>query len=347
MRKILLVLAAMPCVAFADDVFIYQSQTGNYAGQGMSQTLTYPAGTLHIQNYGNGLNIGSPNSATPNWSLLINPPTAMSSLTAACYERAVDSNFSSPQQPELNFGLAGRGADSGRFKILELVPGASGQPPSAIAIDFVVQDPDGGPALMGKIRINSAVPTSEAFLTPGTTLTGSLNYNAQAGAIGAGGSATSRTIAFDATTLTATRNYNNGVSMIFTGPVTGLGSNVFWDLDFAAADSAPLTVGSYLNAQRYPFQPAGIPGLNFAFNGSGCNTVAGDFTVSTATYDSIGGNPLHFHTDFNQHCNSASNPLTIGTIDYTATIINAPVDPDLIFTNSFSGVVFNTVWNCP
>src|SRR4029077_20891568 len=50
-----------------------------------------------------------------------------------------------------------------------------------------------------------------------------------------------------------------------------------WSTDFAGPTSARLAPGDYNNAQRYPFQPAGTPGLSIDGSGRGCNTLTGNF----------------------------------------------------------------------
>jgi len=349
MRELMLLLIVAPGLSLADDVLMFQSEPGDYIGQGQMQTLTYAPGQVTIGNFGSGVMIAPPLSASPHWHLILAPPQN-GSFAAACYERTVRANFDSPQQPELDFSNASRGCSQsiGRYKILEYVAGAPGQPPSVLAVDFVQHcSANGGPALYGKIRFNSSVPTTENYLDPAIAVSGQLSYDAEAGAVGGGAGAVSRTIPFTALQLHASRNFDNGVSLRFSGDIAGVGSNAFWSLDFAGPDNAPIASGSYANAQAYPSQTSGFPGLDFSFNGSACGTVFGDFDVTAASYDVLSGSPLSFHAAFDQHCDSASGPLSSGTIAYDAAFVNAPVDPDLIFVDGFSGPVVNTVWSCP
>jgi hypothetical protein len=75
----------------------------------------------------------------------------------------------------------------------------------------------------------------------------------------------------------------------------------FWETDFAGPSSARLTAGEYLNAQRYPFQPAGTPGLSVDGAGRGCNTLTGNFDVLKAAYTGTGAVQA-FAANFEQHC---------------------------------------------
>jgi len=85
-----------------------------------------------------------------------------------------------------------------------------------------------------------------------------------------------------------------------------------WSSDFAAANSALLTKGAYPNAQRYPFQAPGLPGLDIGGAGHGCNTLTGNFNVLQATYDTA-GNVKSFAADFEQHCEGRV-PALLGSI---------------------------------
>lgn len=79
-----------------------------------------------------------------------------------------------------------------------------------------------------------------------------------------------------------------------------------WTVDLAGPTSAPLTTGTYLDAQRYPFQPSGTPALSVY--GGGCNTITGNFEVLKAAYTPSGtiGN---FAANFEQHCEGAPPAL--------------------------------------
>lgn len=110
-------------------------------------------------------------------------------------------------------------------------------------------------------------------------------------------------------TITAARNYDNGVDLTITDAD-------FWSTDFAAPDNANLTKGVYPNAQRYPFQAPGFPGLDVSGAGRGCNTLTGNFSVLQATYDTA-GNVKAFAADFEQHC-EGSAPALFGSVRVNA-----------------------------
>src|SRR5882762_8161485 len=57
--------------------------------------------------------------------------------------------------------------------------------------------------------------------------------------------------------FSAQQNFDQEVSIGFSTPTF----SQFWNLDFAAPNSQPLTVGTYTGATRFPFQASNEPGL--------------------------------------------------------------------------------------
>lgn len=88
-----------------------------------------------------------------------------------------------------------------------------------------------------------------------------------------------------------------------------------WAADFAGPNSGVrLGKGDYENAQRYPFQPAGTPGLSIYGDGRGCNTLTGNFQVLQAGYNT--SNVLQsFSANFEQHCEGGT-PALFGWLRY-------------------------------
>ncbi len=121
--------------------------------------------------------------------------------------------------------------------------------------------------------------------------------------------------------FTPSRNFDNGVSVsIQTGD--------FWTLDFAAPDSQTLVPGTYDNAQRFPFQPPGVPGLSVSGQGRGCNTLTGRFVVTQAVYDGS-GNVKKFSSDFEQHCEGAA-PALFGSLRINSSLRQVSVSNAVI-----------------
>jgi VCBS repeat-containing protein len=121
----------------------------------------------------------------------------------------------------------------------------------------------------------------------------------------------------------ASRNYDNGVSIAYQDASD---INGWWYLDFAAPGNAPLSPGTYLNATRYPFQAANVPGLDVSGEGRGGNTLTGQFTVLQAVYGS--SNQIsRFDATFIQHTDGQNLALT-GEIKYN-------------YSTALSGVLIN------
>ena len=115
--------------------------------------------------------------------------------------------------------------------------------------------------------------------------------------------------------FTAQQNFDQGVSLSFNTP----SFDQFWNLDFAAPNNQPLTVGTYTGAVRFPFQASNQPGLSVVGDGRGCNTVTGSFQVLQVTYGA--GNTINaFDATFEQHCEGAA-PALRGEIRYNANVV--------------------------
>src|SRR6185369_16502479 len=95
----------------------------------------------------------------------------------------------------------------------------------------------------------------------------------------------------------------------------------WWSLHITTRNlNVALVPGYYTNAQRYPFEAAGHPGLDLSGNGRGCNTLIGEFTVLDAAFDysSSEVQVVSFAADFIQHCEGGT-PAARGSIYYNYT----------------------------
>lgn len=119
-------------------------------------------------------------------------------------------------------------------------------------------------------------------------------------------------------TFSAQVNSGGGVSISYQGFTPG----DFWNLDFSAPNNVPLTQGTYLNATRFPFQTAGVPGLAVYGDGRGCNNDYGSFTVLQVVYGP-NNTVTAFDATFTQYCESLTAPPLTGEIRYNANVILA------------------------
>ena len=106
----------------------------------------------------------------------------------------------------------------------------------------------------------------------------------------------------------------------------------YWQADFVAPNNTKLIAGDYENAQRYPFQAAGAPGLSIFGAGNGCNTLTGRFVVNKVTY-TLTGAVQQFSADFEQHCDGATAGL-FGSIRINSKLTQLSVSDAAIDTAS-------------
>ena len=110
----------------------------------------------------------------------------------------------------------------------------------------------------------------------------------------------------------STQDKPNVVSINFTSDEN------WWNLDFAAPENQTLSVGSYTNATRYPFQESNENGLSVSGSGRGCNTLEGQFEVLEISYDAD-GKLSSFAATFEQHCEKA-DPALFGTVSFNSSL---------------------------
>lgn len=139
------------------------------------------------------------------------------------------------------------------------------------------------------------------------------------------------------------KNADNGARVWITGAQS-------WDLNFAAPNDAYLAIGEYLGAQRFPFQPAGSPGLSVGGQGRGPNTLTGEFYVYDIVWNADKSDIVSFAAWFKQH-SDGDEPALLGTIQYNTTIgTNAgllandlDVDGDFLTTILVTGPAHGTL----
>jgi hypothetical protein len=178
---------------------------------------------------------------------------------------------------------------------------------AALAAAFLVAAPSAG-ATVTLPPGNITVPSSGTFLY----------LNSQPGDYIGGGTEQLYTSADSNVTASLPQGGNHFSASVIQGPYTH-----WWYVDMAAADGQPLQIGSYTDAERYPFQSPGHPGLSIVGDGRGCNTNTGQFDVNDIQYAPT-GELLVFDATFEQHCEG--NP---GALFGRIRIENSPPPPDL------------------
>ncbi len=160
--------------------------------------------------------------------------------------------------------------------------------------------------------------------------TGSLTLNSQPGDyIGAG-----QLSQYDQTTATFSTSSDGSMITATVWPFDG----GWWTVQLAAPPGQPLTVGSYENAVRASFRPAGSPGIDVSGMGRGCNETAGRFDVTEVTFGPS-NYVLSFSASFEQHCEFQGAPALYGELH----VQNPPPPPALALGLSVSQALFNKV----
>ena len=135
-------------------------------------------------------------------------------------------------------------------------------------------------------------------------------------------------------TFTAMRNFDNGVSIFFNG------GPHWWYLYFAAPMDAPLIVGFFDEATRFPFQSPTKPGLDVSGEGRGCNELTGRFEVLEVVYGPT-GDVERFAATFEQHCEGMEPALT-GSILFNSTLQGPPMPPQRCHSSSATIAALDT-----
>jgi len=119
--------------------------------------------------------------------------------------------------------------------------------------------------------------------------------------------------------FTAALNVKNGVTVTYQNAA----KDSTWLLNFAAPDDALLQIGKYVLASRYPFQNAGISGIQISGTGVACaDTLIGDFEIFDLEYNADKSQVIKFAVEFTQYCGSVNNPALTGTVHFNSKLSN-------------------------
>src|SRR5260370_434452 len=273
------------------------SQPGDYIGGGITQTFTPGDGTFTVNTvYNDGVDVSFHTANYSSfWSLEFGPQNGQT-LTQEEYEAAQRFAFHSPTRPGIDVNSDGRGLQGKDYLAaagkVTFRPGATS---GTIRIPMLgdrlargnksfhvlLSAPNGAPIADGSANVtihdpNVPLTVLSMYGQPGDYISpGQLIITAADAA------------------FTPSRNFYQAVSL----SAQSLDS---WNLDFAGPTSTTLTPGDYENAQRFPFQGAGTPGLSVSGAGQGGNTLTGRFVVLNPSYATNRG-VQNFAADFEQH----------------------------------------------
>lgn len=333
-NALLLCLLAVPAVADANGSLSFVADPGYPTLDGQTFLEDFTDDEVITESTPSALYLGKVNGTA--WSLYLST-AGNHELVPACYERTRDQDYPGMFRPRFEFRFPAVYCQEriSRYDLLEFVPDSSAGTIASLAVDFVQHCVGSPSAVFGKLRFNSSVPLDTSPLLPVFAATGVLHFNSDQGDYVGGG--VERTMPFDRLQFLAERNFYDGLSMRYWKDMNFSES---WNLDLAAPDSLPLSVGYYPDAERFPFQTDGHPGLAFDLDGRGCNELAGEFSVSNLYDEPIDGLPATVHASFVQHC-EYMDPALKGDIQFETTFQNGPLVADVLRVNGFD---VETAW---
>jgi hypothetical protein len=119
------------------------------------------------------------------------------------------------------------------------------------------------------------------------------------------------------------------LSFSIAEPWTPEGLSRYWNLELAAPKDASLSVGSYANATRWPFQETTAPGLTFSGNHRGNNRLTGSFNILESNVADDG--TFSFAVDFLQYDEESTNAWIKGAIRYNSEVpVNLTPEPIVV-----------------
>jgi hypothetical protein len=285
-------------------VLSYQSEPGDYIGQGLSATftLTGPQFQIELDSSQSDLRFSLPfTGGGVWWNLWLR--SASGPLAPGTYNQAARAAFAPSGTPGLDFFGSGRGCNQvvGRFLVQTAV--FVGSEVQRFHARFEQHCEGFSTPLRGQIWIDAAggsAPALADFPAPPATPITQFTFTSDPGdAVGGGQSGS---IMLSGIKWVAWAHETRPAVEI--GAQTASGSlTANWSFRFSAASGGRLQPGTYTGATRYPFN-SGVPGLSVSGNSNGCNTLTGSFVVLEAVYGPQ-GEVLRFHATFEQHCNGA------------------------------------------
>jgi hypothetical protein len=159
MKTVLAVAALLVSTsAYAQTTLLsFNSEPGDYIGQGQQRTLTLADGYFSArENYDHGVSLSFQGNDPGVWWYLDFVAPGNLRLGPGVYEHATRFPFQSSTVPGLSVSGEGRGCNTltGRFEVFEVTYGPSGEV-LTFAADFEQHCEGMGPALSGSIRYNA------------------------------------------------------------------------------------------------------------------------------------------------------------------------------------------------
>lgn len=320
--------AGTPRTLGAATIIHFDSQPGDYIGQGKQQTFEPVDGYFSAsRNFDQGISISY--NGTNNWSLNFAAPGDVP-LTIGTYTGVMRYPFQNASSPGLDVSGAGRGCNSltGQFDVTDVAYGAGGAV-ERFAATFEQHCEGRAPALFGDISFDLATArATPAEIAEATRLTDAerarlLAFSNQLSDVATGiymysetgdyiGQGRTYTFTPASGTIGAQRN-KNGVNISYRG----LGTD-FWSYNFEAPLDLPFAAGDFGDATRFPFNSPTKPGLSISGAGRSSNQLIGDFLVLESVFGPA-GEVERLDVIFEQHSEGAT-PALFGRVRYNASL---------------------------
>ncbi|MEV4623882.1 hypothetical protein AB0J74_34880 [Asanoa sp. NPDC049573] len=273
--------------------YSFTSAAGDYIGGGQTRDYTAPEANIRISGTAGYVTV-SVDAGDEWWSIDLAAPNG-EVLKPGRYLDAERAAFRTGRSPGLDVSGTGRGCNEvyGSFWIDQIGTAADGTVTMLDARFTQNCESATAPPLKGTVKF-AAYPLSYKFVSD------SGDY------IGGG----------------VTKSYTNALSVFnLSGNANGVAYSVSgqrddWTVNLTPPAGQTLKRGTYTDAQRYPFNEPGHPGLSVSGNGRGCNTLTGSFTIREIAFDDTGAVSALFAT-YEQHCEGGAAALR-GTIHYFA-----------------------------
>ncbi|WP_159079117.1 hypothetical protein [Plantactinospora sp. BC1] len=290
-----LTVAAAPAQAAPTSVTSYSftSEAGDYIGGGQTRDYQAPSADIRLSGTAGYVTMRV-DAGSEWWTIELAAPNG-DVLRPGRYLDAERAAFRTGRSPGLDVSGTGRGCNRvyGSFWIDQIGTAADGTVTLLDARFTQHCESETAPRLQGTVKF-AAYPLSYRFAS-------------DAGDYIGGGVTKSYT---NATSVFGLRGTASGVSFSVSG------QRDYWSVELYPPAGQTLRVGTYTDAQRYPFNESGHPGLSVSGNGRGCNTLTGEFTIREIAFDASGAVSALSAT-YVQHCEGGT-PALRGTIRYFA-----------------------------
>ncbi|MGH8080898.1 MAG: hypothetical protein ACREP7_10000 [Lysobacter sp.] len=281
-------LTAAPS-AFADTLYSYASEPGDYIGAGQSKLYTSADAKIEVVGNAQALTMNV-NAGNDRWSIDLAAPRGQS-LQPGRYYFAERASFRTGRSPGIDIGGNGRGCNRtwGSVYIQQIEFDAAGKVAALEASAMQRCERENAPLLTGVLRYN-AQPLS-------------LSLNSDVGDyVGQG---VKKDYAGDTSTF------------LLQGSDTYLVYMASGQRDSWTAILQPPT-GQRLRPGTYPiarFADANNVGFDFSGNGRGCNRISGTVQIRAVEADPVSGLVTRLAADFEQHCEAGTTALR-GSLHY-------------------------------